>query len=597
MRTTAAALVLGLTLLVGTASAAADFTLTVDPTAVAVDAGGSAGVQVSITQDPAAAQTVSLSVSGLPAGVQAGFDRATIDGSGATMLTLSADDAAPAAEAQVTVTATAGDIVHSATVDVTVRPAAQPDFTLAVAPAALSVVAGSSADTTVTVVAVDGFASAVALGVSGLPAGVTASFSGSITGSGTADLTLATSPSVASGTSTLTITGTSGALSHAATLNLTVTAAPQADFALAVGPSTLSVSAGTSSGVVVTVAAANGFSSGVVLSVSGLPTGVTASFTPSSIPGSGTSDLTFSASPSAPGGTSTVTVTGTSGALSHAATVDLTVVAAAHPDFTLAAQPPSVAVTQTGSTQATVVATPSGGFSSAIQFAVSGLPAGVSASLSPASVVGGGSTNVLFSASASAQPGTTIVTVTGTAASLTHAASIALTVEKLTSDFSLAVASPNLFITAGGSGATVVSTTLLSGPPANIVFSVSGLPAAMTATFVPDSATTGAAVSFVETAASSAINGSYVERVTATGAGVSRTVDVTVLVAGGETPVDLRFLIELVTPRQIHAHLENAARFAFQGAFASSCHQLALAGVEAPDLAGAIAGVQAEFGC
>ena len=69
--------------------------------------------------------------------------------------------------------------------------------------------------------------------------------------------------------------------------------------------------------------AQNGFSGSVTLSASGLPSGVTAAFSPSST--STTSTLTLTASSSAATGTATVTVTGVSGSLTHTAAISLAV--------------------------------------------------------------------------------------------------------------------------------------------------------------------------------------------------------------------------------------------------------------------------------
>ena len=69
----------------------------------------------------------------------------------------------------------------------------------------------------------------------------------------------------------------------------------------------------------------NGFNGTVTLSASGLPTGVTASFNPSSIAAGSTSTLTLSAGPSAAAGTATVIVKGVGGSLTHSGTVSLTV--------------------------------------------------------------------------------------------------------------------------------------------------------------------------------------------------------------------------------------------------------------------------------
>ncbi len=96
-----------------------------------------------------------------------------------------------------------------------------------------------------------------------------------------------------------------------------------ADFSLSASPSSMSVTQGSSGTSTITVNKLNGFSSSVSLAASGLSSGVTASFNPSST--TGTSTLTLTASSSATTGSSTVTVTGTSGSLSHTATISLTV--------------------------------------------------------------------------------------------------------------------------------------------------------------------------------------------------------------------------------------------------------------------------------
>ncbi|HEV3317102.1 MAG TPA: discoidin domain-containing protein [Candidatus Angelobacter sp.] len=95
------------------------------------------------------------------------------------------------------------------------------------------------------------------------------------------------------------------------------------DFSLSASPGSLTVPQGSNASSTVTVSPSNGFSSSVSLSASGLPSGVTASFNPSST--TGTSTVTLTASSTAATGTSTVTVTGTSGNLTHTTTISLTV--------------------------------------------------------------------------------------------------------------------------------------------------------------------------------------------------------------------------------------------------------------------------------
>ena len=77
----------------------------------------------------------------------------------------------------------------------------------------------------------------------------------------------------------------------------------------------------------ITSALSGSFNSSVSLSATGLPSGATASFSPSSFgaPGNGTSTLTITSATSTPPGTYNVTVTGTGGGQTHSAQINLTI--------------------------------------------------------------------------------------------------------------------------------------------------------------------------------------------------------------------------------------------------------------------------------
>ena len=100
-------------------------------------------------------------------------------------------------------------------------------------------------------------------------------------------------------------------------------------FSVSASPSSVSAQQGTNATSTVTVTSQNGFNSATTLSVSGLPSGVTAAFSTNPVTppanGSATSTLTFAASSTATTGTSTVTVTGTSGTTTATTTISLTV--------------------------------------------------------------------------------------------------------------------------------------------------------------------------------------------------------------------------------------------------------------------------------
>ncbi|HEY6268984.1 MAG TPA: protease pro-enzyme activation domain-containing protein [Candidatus Acidoferrum sp.] len=199
-------------------------------------------------------------------------------------------------------------------------------FLLAATPGSLTLVQGTSGTSTISFAPQGGFSSSVSLSATGLPSGVTASFNPSSTLS-TSTLTLSASNTAMSGTATITITGTSGSLTNSTTLTLTVNAAP--DFALSVAPGSVSLTQGSSGSSTITVTPQNGFTGSVNLSTSALPGGVNAFLSPSST--TGASKLTFAAGSTSAVGGFTVIVTGTSGSLTHTASVTLTIIAASSP--------------------------------------------------------------------------------------------------------------------------------------------------------------------------------------------------------------------------------------------------------------------------
>jgi endoglucanase len=208
----------------------------------------------------------------------------------------------------------------SAPVSATTQSVTQ-DYAVAASPTSVSVVRGASAGTPVAITRTN-FTGAVAFSSSALPTGVTVAFNPSTATTGNSVTATFTASSTATlGTTNVTITGTSGSLSHATTVSLTV-AAP-GDFSLGTA-APVSVAQGASAGTSIAINRTS-FTGAVGFTASGLPTGVTVAFNPSSATTGNTVTATFTASSTATTGAATVTITGTSGSLSHATTVSLTV--------------------------------------------------------------------------------------------------------------------------------------------------------------------------------------------------------------------------------------------------------------------------------
>jgi len=235
---------------------------------------------------------------------------------------------------------------------------------------------------------------------------------------------------------------------------------PPVDFSLSASPASQSVTAGSGTSYSVTTTAENGFAGSVALTVSGLPSGATGTFNPTSIGGSGTSTLTIATTAAATPGTYTLTITGSSGALSHTASVTLVVTAAAKPDFTIAATPASQTVTAGSGTTYTVTTTAENGFAGSVALTVSGLPSGATGTFNPTSIGGSGSSTLTIATTASVAAGTYTLTITGASGSLNHTASVKLIVSALTVTSYEAEASGN---TLSGKAAVAACTTCSGG--------------------------------------------------------------------------------------------------------------------------------------
>jgi kumamolisin len=205
-----------------------------------------------------------------------------------------------------------------------------PSFTISASPTSVSIAQGHSGTSKISTTVSGGFSSAISLSVSGLPAGVTASFSPTsiaAPGSGSSTLTINVASTAATGTHALTITATGGGITHTTTVSLTVTAPSPGSFSLSVSPNPWDLYRGSSGGVTVTSAVSGGFSAAITLSASGVPANTSYSFTPSTLaaPGSGTSRFYMVVHSTATPGTYSITITGNGGGQTHSTVLSFTI--------------------------------------------------------------------------------------------------------------------------------------------------------------------------------------------------------------------------------------------------------------------------------
>jgi subtilase family serine protease len=396
-----------------TVNPASGFTLSASPASLSIAAGNSGSTTITSAVTGGFNSPESLSASGQPSGVTIGFSGASITGPGSSTMSIAVASTVAVGTYTITVTGTSGSITESTAVTLTVNAA--PGFTLSASPASLTVTAGSSSSATISSAVTGGFNSPESLSASGQPTGVTISFSAvSITGAGSSPISIAVDSTVAAGTYTITVTGTSGSIFESTTITLTVN--PAFGFTLGASPASLSIAAGSSGSTTFTIAATGGFNSAASLSISAQAKGVIFTFSSMSITGTGSSTLTMAVGSTVAAGTYTITVTGSHGSNTSSTTITLTVTPA--PGFSISFSPTPAALDHGRSGYATVATTNAGALYSAIALTLRGLPSGVTASSSTASIASPGtdSAQLNLTVPATAQTGAYPITVAGRAA-------------------------------------------------------------------------------------------------------------------------------------------------------------------------------------
>lgn len=218
------------------------------------------------------------------------------------------------------------------------------------------------------------------------------------------------------------VTDNGGLTSPAATRTITVP-----DFSLSATPSSRTIMPGGSASYAATITAGTGFTGTVDFSVSGLPSGAVASFSPASVISSGTTTLGVTTTTATPAGTYPLTISGTSGPVVHS--VNVTLVVSSAGDFTISVTPAGRTVANGGSTTYTVSVTPTSDFSGAVSLSVGTLPKFVTATFNPSSITQSGTSVLTLTTKKQTKSGTSTVIVTGTSGTLVHSTSITLTVQ------------------------------------------------------------------------------------------------------------------------------------------------------------------------
>lgn len=441
--------------------------------------------------------SIGLSISGLPPGVTAAWSTNPITpapsaAKATSTLSLTASSAAAVGSATIAVSATGDGLV--AIQDVTLQVQQAAGVTLTTSPTSVSV--QSLAGATLTVVATPFGGAAVPGGTagssisitSGLPTGFAAAWSApSVSASGAVSwtLTLTGSASASAGSSSLALVARVAAKAGAvytASRDVPVTVTLSAPtLALQPASTSLAVARGAVVTDVLSLIRNATFNGAVSLTISGLPTGVTASWgvNPVTLTAlGGSSMLTLAASSAAAIGSTNIAVTATGGGLTVIQKLALTVTV---PPPTLAVSAASSSMTVINPMEATSPAqsstsqlltfTGGGSFIGPVSLSVSGLPANVTTSWSnnplTLSASDSSSSTLTLTAKEASQsglvstvaPGTYSITVTATGDGLTVVKNIQVEVAGILVTPSLS----SFTIHRGASGILAVTTTPMGG--------------------------------------------------------------------------------------------------------------------------------------
>jgi len=203
------------------------FALSVLPGRLALPQGHSATAVVLTSLASGIPEQLLLSAVGLPAGITASFTPLAIQTGASSVVTLTATLGAPAGSSSFKVHAAGPASASDADLVVDVSSS---DFSLASAPASVTLAAGRSVVLTATTSAVTGPPEQITFSVGGLPPNIQAVFAPPVVAAGaSSQLTLTAQPNVAAGSASLFIAGTAFSGIHSATALLTLFSQPDAN--------------------------------------------------------------------------------------------------------------------------------------------------------------------------------------------------------------------------------------------------------------------------------------------------------------------------------------------------------------------------------
>src|SRR5437773_42029 len=153
-----------------------DFSISANPGTLSAIQGQSATSTITTVVVSGAAQTVTLSASGLPAGATATLNPAAVTAGGSSTLTISTAPSTPAGNYSITVTGSGASASHATTIALAVNAPASDDFSISASSTRVTTPELQRATSSITTAVLRGAPQPVTLTARGLPAGASATF-------------------------------------------------------------------------------------------------------------------------------------------------------------------------------------------------------------------------------------------------------------------------------------------------------------------------------------------------------------------------------------------------------------------------------------
>ncbi len=264
----------------------------------------------------------------------------------------------------------------------------------------------------------------------------------------------------------------------------------QGSIAMALSSSSGTVTGSGSLTTVVSVTRSGSFAGSVTLATTGLPAGVTSSFTPTSLAaGQTSSTLSLTVAENAAVGEYVVTVRASGqGVTTVSANYTLTINEAA--GATLSVSPGTVTIQQNASGNAVLTIQRQGGYAGELHFVFLGVPVGVEINSDPARTTGS-SANVTIDVTFGVEPGTYPIEVraNGSSPAVTAIANFDLIIVPQPTVGEMTFSPTSVAALQGSPSNVDITLTREAGQTGSVTYTVENLPSSITASFSPNPTT------------------------------------------------------------------------------------------------------------